>query len=122
VTAAAGNEFDRLYTPVITYNRADDWGSGDILWGGAGNDHLSGLAGDDVLYGQSGNDTLAGGDDDDELFGGEGDDRLTGDFGAITNSSGRVIVQGNDYIASGTRVNAVRCVTLAGTLRGLCHG
>jgi Ca2+-binding RTX toxin-like protein len=101
VSAVAGNEFDRLYSPVITYNRADDWGSGDILWGGAGNDHLSGLAGDDVLYGQSGNDTLAGGDNDDELFGGEGDDRLSGDFGALAYTTGRVVVQGNDYIDGG---------------------
>jgi len=30
-----GNEFDRLYTPVISYNRSDDLGAGDILYGGS---------------------------------------------------------------------------------------
>jgi Ca2+-binding RTX toxin-like protein/PKD repeat protein len=42
------------------------------LWGGAGNDALTGGAGDDELYGELGNDTLAGEDGHDILFGDTG--------------------------------------------------
>ncbi|MBE7418536.1 MAG: hypothetical protein HS128_12465 [Ideonella sp.] len=34
VASMPGNEFDRLYDPVVSYNRADDRGAGDILYGG----------------------------------------------------------------------------------------
>lgn len=101
VGAMPGNEFDRVYTPVLSYNRDDDRGTGDILYGGAGNDHLLGMAGDDVLYGESDDDTAAGGDDDDTVLGGAGDDRLSGDHGQSTSSSGRIIVQGDDYLDGG---------------------
>jgi len=101
VGAAPGNEFDRTYNPVVSYNRADDRGAGDILYGGAGNDHLLGMVGDDMLYGEIGNDTAAGGDDDDFVFGGDGDDRLSGDYGQSTDGSGRPIVQGHDFIDGG---------------------
>ncbi|MCC7458146.1 MAG: hypothetical protein IT390_14320, partial [Nitrospira sp.] len=101
VASMPGNEFDRLYDPVVSYNRADDRGAGDILYGGAGNDHLLGLMGDDMLYGEIGNDTAAGGGDDDFVLGGDGDDRLSGDFGQSTDSSGRPIVQGHDFIDGG---------------------
>ena len=101
VSAMPGNEFDRLYSPVISYNRADDLGAGDILYGGAGNDHLLGGIGDDVLYGEADNDTLAGGDNDDIVLGGTGNDRLSGDFGQSTTSTGRIVVQGDDYLDGG---------------------
>jgi Ca2+-binding RTX toxin-like protein len=50
----------------------------DVLFGGAGNDSLSGLNNNDQLYGGSGDDLLVGGNQDDMLFGGSGDDVLLG--------------------------------------------
>lgn len=50
----------------------------DSLYGGSGNDTLSGLNGDDGLHGGSGSDLLIGGNHDDTLFGGSDDDVLHG--------------------------------------------
>lgn len=47
---------------------------GDHLYGGDGNDTLSGLAGDDYLEGGAGGDILLGGTGDDTLVGGAGTD------------------------------------------------
>jgi Ca2+-binding RTX toxin-like protein len=41
----------------------------DQLFGGAGNDTLLGKGGNDLLFGGAGNDTLIGGDGDDQVFG-----------------------------------------------------
>src|SRR5438132_1120834 len=52
-------------------------GSGaDQLFGGAGNDTLLGKGGNDLLFGGAGNDTLIGGDGDDQVFGEGGNDRM----------------------------------------------
>jgi Ca2+-binding RTX toxin-like protein len=52
-------------------------GSGaDQLFGQAGNDTLLGKGGTDALFGGSENDTLTGGDGDDQAFGQGGDDRM----------------------------------------------
>src|SRR5262245_3021683 len=52
-------------------------GSGnDLLFGQAGNDTLLGKGGFDQLFGGAGNDTLTGGDADDQMFGEAGDDRM----------------------------------------------
>ena len=51
------------------------------LFGGAGNDMLTGGSGGDLLFGQSGNDTLLGKGGEDQLFGGVGNDVLTGGDG-----------------------------------------
>ncbi|MBL9136864.1 MAG: hypothetical protein JNK85_13415, partial [Verrucomicrobiales bacterium] len=52
-------------------------GSGaDQLFGQAGNDVLTGRGGTDLLFGGSENDTLTGGDADDQVFGESGDDRF----------------------------------------------
>jgi len=52
-------------------------GSGnDLLFGGSGNDTLLGKGGNDLLFGGSGNDTLTGGDGDDQMFGESGNDRM----------------------------------------------
>lgn len=57
-------------------------GSGDdVLTGGDGNDRLFGRDGDDVLNGGDGRDVLYGGDGNDVLDGGAGDDRLYGHSG-----------------------------------------
>jgi Ca2+-binding RTX toxin-like protein len=52
-----------------------------ILFGGAGNDALTGGSAFNVLYGGAGNDTLLGRGGADILFGGAGNDALTGDGG-----------------------------------------
>jgi Ca2+-binding RTX toxin-like protein len=52
-------------------------GSGnDELFGGSGNDTLIGKGGNDLLFGGSGNDTLIGGTGDDQMFGESGNDRM----------------------------------------------
>ena len=52
-------------------------GSGnDLLFGQAGNDTLLGKGGNDLLFGGAGNDTLTGGDGDDQVFGEAGNDRM----------------------------------------------
>jgi Ca2+-binding RTX toxin-like protein len=49
---------------------------GDQLFGEAGNDVLLGRGGFDLLFGGEGNDTLTGGDADDQMFGQGGNDRM----------------------------------------------
>ena len=51
------------------------------LFGGAGDDTLTGGSGADQIFGQAGNDTLLGKGGDDLLFGGDGNDILTGGAG-----------------------------------------
>jgi Ca2+-binding RTX toxin-like protein len=51
------------------------------LFGGNGNDILTGGSGADMLFGQAGNDTLLGKGGVDQLFGGAGNDTLTGGVG-----------------------------------------
>jgi Ca2+-binding RTX toxin-like protein len=50
--------------------------SDDLLFGGSGNDTLLGKGGFDFLFGGAGNDTLTGGDADDQVFGEGDDDRM----------------------------------------------
>ena len=52
------------------------------IFGGAGNDTLTGYTADDALHGEDGNDTLNGGAGDDDFVGGTGDDRMIGNNGA----------------------------------------
>ena len=52
-------------------------GSGnDQLFGGAGNDVILGKGGNDLLFGGAGNDTLTGGAGSDQVFGEAGHDRM----------------------------------------------
>jgi Ca2+-binding RTX toxin-like protein len=52
------------------------------LFGGNGNDVLTGGSSADLLFGQNGDDTLLGKGGDDQLFGGNGNDVLTGGAGS----------------------------------------
>ena len=63
---------------VITLNQANGALPAAHLYGGAGNDTLTGGAGSDQLFGQAGNDTLIGAGGLDLLFGGGENDTLTG--------------------------------------------
>ena len=63
---------------VITLNEANGALPAAHLFGGAGNDTLTGGAGGDQLFGQAGNDTLLGAGGFDLLFGGTENDTITG--------------------------------------------
>lgn len=56
------------------FNLADAGVVNDLVYGGAGDDHIVAGAGDDWIYGGTGNDTLEGGKDQDVLYGGAGAD------------------------------------------------
>src|SRR5215218_2930890 len=62
----------------ITINEANGALPAALLFGGAGNDTLTGGSGADQLFGQDGNDVLLGRGGADFLFGGAGNDTLTG--------------------------------------------
>ena len=66
---------------VITLNESNGALPAADLFGGAGNDVLTGGSGNDMLFGQTGNDTLLGKGGSDFLFGGAGNDVLTGGDG-----------------------------------------
>jgi Ca2+-binding RTX toxin-like protein len=66
---------------VITLNEANGALPAANIFGGNGNDVLTGGSGGDQLFGQAGNDTLLGKGGNDFLFGGAGDDTLTGGDG-----------------------------------------
>lgn len=77
-------------------------GSGnDIIHGGGGDDTILGGGGDDQLYGDDGNDHLSGGNGNDELQGGDGDDDLKGEGGADHLVGGL----GNDWCDGGVGNN-----------------
>ena len=63
---------------IITLNESNGALPSANLFGGAGNDTLTGGSGADMLFGQSGNDTLLGKGGSDLLFGGAGNDILRG--------------------------------------------
>jgi Ca2+-binding RTX toxin-like protein len=65
----------------ISLNEANGALPGANLFGGAGNDTLTGGSGADMLFGQAGNDVLLGKGGIDLLFGGDGNDVLTGGTG-----------------------------------------
>ena len=70
--------FGQAGNDTITLNEASGALPAANLFGGVGNDTLTGGSGGDLLFGQSGNDTLLGRGGTDLLFGGEGNDTLTG--------------------------------------------
>jgi Ca2+-binding RTX toxin-like protein len=70
--------FGRGGDDVITLNEANGALPAAMLFGGAGNDTLTGGSGNDLLFGGIGNDTLLGKGGFDFLFGGAGNDTLTG--------------------------------------------
>jgi Ca2+-binding RTX toxin-like protein len=66
---------------TLTLNEANGALPAAELFGGAGNDVLTGGSSDDQLFGESGNDILNGKGGNDFLFGGAGNDVLTGGSG-----------------------------------------
>ncbi|WNF12856.1 bluetail domain-containing putative surface protein [Microcystis aeruginosa] len=90
-----GTAFDDVI--VGTFANDTNWWNGG-LFGGDGNDTISGGAGDDKLFGEEGNDVLNGGSNNDVLYGGNGNDSLNGDTGDDVLYSDA----GNDTINGGT--------------------
>src|SRR3954468_1297409 len=66
---------------TITLNESNGALPAAFLFGGAGNDTITGGSGNDELFGGSGNDILLGKGGNDLLFGGSGNDTLTGGTG-----------------------------------------
>jgi hypothetical protein len=58
--------------------------TGQIIYGGAGNDTLNGTGVNDIIYGGSGNDTFKGNGGDDTIYGGSGADTTNGNNGNDT--------------------------------------
>jgi Ca2+-binding RTX toxin-like protein len=73
--------FGQAGNDTITLDEANGTLPAANLFGGAGNDTLTGGSGNDQLFGQAGNDVLFGKGGNDLLFGGAGDDVLTGGRG-----------------------------------------
>jgi Ca2+-binding RTX toxin-like protein len=101
VVEASGEGTDLVYTTLANYTLGANVenldynsftgnfaGTGNALdndiYGGSGNDTLSGLDGNDELRGETGADTLDGGNGDDLLIGGNGADVMTGGADADT--------------------------------------
>jgi Ca2+-binding RTX toxin-like protein len=75
------NVFGQAGNDVIALNESNGALPRAQLFGGAGNDTLTGGSGNDMLFGQADNDTLLGKGGADLLFGGAGNDVLTGGDG-----------------------------------------
>ena len=84
---------------VITV--ASDVSTGADLYGGNGNDSLTGGAGDDLIRGGNGEDSLLGGAGNDTLRGGNGDDIADGQGGFWDRLFGN---DGNDFLRDGDGV------------------
>ena len=73
--------FGQAGDDTITLDEANGALPAAQLFGGGGDDVITGGSGADLLFGQSGNDTLLGKGGNDHLFGGSGNDTLTGGAG-----------------------------------------
>jgi Ca2+-binding RTX toxin-like protein len=93
IYAAGGNDTIALNLAVLK----------SYLYGGNGDDTITGNTGIDTLYGDAGNDTLTGGATTDYIYGGADNDTLNGDAGAdrLYGGDGGDTINGgteNDYI------------------------
>ncbi|MBR2916550.1 MAG: DUF2974 domain-containing protein, partial [Clostridia bacterium] len=71
--------------------------SDDVIYGGDGNDKISGENGDDIIYGNDGEDIILGDDGNDTIYGGAEGDYISGGNGNDTILGG----DGNDVISGG---------------------
>jgi pimeloyl-ACP methyl ester carboxylesterase len=99
-----GSQNEKIYTAitgndVLSETNVDGFHNHTIIYGGAGNDKLTGRSGSDLLLGGIGNDIIYGGADNDMLYGGIGNDT----FGFMYTNEGQDIiadfVHGTDKIA-----------------------
>jgi len=87
INAGDGND-------VITLNETDGVLPAAEVFGGDGNDSITGGSGNDALFGQDGNDSLFGAAGNDTLSGGSGNDFIAGGAGNDTLTGG----DGNDFL------------------------
>lgn len=93
-----GNDTLRVDLPDTNIRAWLYGGKGDdVLSGGGGNDRLSGSYGNDTLNGGGGDDILTGSRGDDIIDGGAGNDRLYGEAGNDTLRGG----DGDDWLVGG---------------------
>jgi Ca2+-binding RTX toxin-like protein len=71
--------------------------SGNLIYGGDGNDSIVGNGGSDSLYGGSGNDTLTGNTGNDLIYGGAGNNTISGGSGGVDSLYGG---SGNDLFVA----------------------
>jgi hypothetical protein len=108
IAGRPGNFVGTAFDDVIVGGNGDEsWTSITGIYGGAGNDTISGNDGNDNLFGESGNDSLNGGAGNDNLTGGDGNDTLNGDTGddSLNGGTGNDILNGgagNDTLTAGT--------------------
>jgi Ca2+-binding RTX toxin-like protein len=83
VFGQAGNDTITLNEAGGALPRANLFGGAgnDVITGGSGSDMLFGQSGNDMLLGKGGNDFLFGGTENDVLTGGDGDDQMFGESG-----------------------------------------
>ena len=81
VNTTSVSVFGQAGNDTVTLDEANGALPKANLFGGAGDDTLTGGSGADQLFGQAGNDTLLGKRGNDYLFGGAGNDALTGGGG-----------------------------------------
>jgi len=74
-----------------TSGTEDTDSSGDLIYGGDGDDSIFGQAGNDTIEGGEGNDTINGGSGADNIQGGDGNDIITGGQSATTTGTVDVI-------------------------------
>ena len=79
-----GGDGNDVITGSINRDIVDGQDGNDTILGGASQDLLLGGAGNDLLSGEAGNDALEGQEGDDMLLGGAGNDTLTGGAGINT--------------------------------------
>ncbi|MEO8007748.1 MAG: Mbeg1-like protein, partial [Betaproteobacteria bacterium] len=96
--SAALDPYNRFFSPNYIDNEFyKTYGGADVIYAGAGNDHVIGQLGDDVLYGEDGDDILSGWEGADTLLGGSGADQLYGDASYLDVES----YFGDDYLDGG---------------------
>jgi Ca2+-binding RTX toxin-like protein len=86
---ATAGDGDDVVTIEDLHDGGGDGTTGGLVYGGLGNDALTGALRNDALHGSGGNDTLLGMAGDDRLFGGTGNDVLGGGDGDNTATGGQ---------------------------------
>jgi len=76
------------------------------LYGGPGNDRITGSSGKNLLNGQDGDDVLYGGPGPDSIYGGQGNDRMYGGDGADRLYAERT-ADGADFLSGGNGIDTV---------------
>ena len=97
VDGIIGSDFNDILIGFSDFSFDPNDAYTNIIYGGRGDDFISGLGGPDSLYGGNDNDTVYGGNDADTLFGDDGNDVLAGNDGTDLLYGGT----GNDTLFGG---------------------